>query len=104
MQNRYHSPHRLSIGFIVSKNESPNENRFLNINKSPVVLSKYERVKSPNLSGYSERKDTQFRPPNCVKICYDQNYDVVRPNPTKPVVDFMRATARKDNILSGSGF
>lgn len=102
MQSRYHNPHLLSIGFIVSKNESPNENRFLNINKSPEMLSTMKRIKSPDLSGYSFRKEEK---PiiNCASIYYDSNLDSVRPNPAKPVLDFKRCTARRERP-DGSGF
>lgn len=93
MLDRYHSPHLLSLGFIVSKNESPNANRFLNINKSPLVLSTIERVRSPSLEGYSPRKDSDPLPV-CASICYDTNMDAVRPKPAKTVLNFDKTTGR----------
>jgi hypothetical protein len=94
MQGRYHSPHLLSLGFIVSKNESPHMNRFLNINRSPEVLSKIQRTRSPSLDGYSPRKDIALNS-NCIHNCYDVNIDAVKANPAKPTLDFNRVTARK---------
>ena len=103
MQSRYHSPHRLSLGFIVSKNESPNEKRFLNINRSPIVLSNFKMVNSPDLDGYSPRDDS-LPEINCARLCYDSKLDFVRQNPSKAVFDFDKRTSRKDMILNGSGF
>lgn len=92
MQGRYHSPHRLSIGFINSKLETPNEQRF---NK---YLSPLKHINSPLISGYSPRKNYLVQKPNCTSTCYDVNYDAVRENPMKPVPDLSRLTAHKDSI------
>jgi hypothetical protein len=56
MQGRKHSPHLLSLGFLVSKNESPHAQRFDNFNKSPTILSSVKRIPSPRLRGFSARK------------------------------------------------
>jgi hypothetical protein len=105
MLDRYHNPHLLSIGFIVDRNESPHHNRFLNINKSPQVLSKIERIKSPSIKGYSPRGEMlNVVKANCAESCYDANLDAVMHNAGKNVlIDFKKTTARKDQ-LNGSGF
>jgi len=103
MQDRYHNPHLLSLGFIISKNESPHMNRFLTINRSPEVLSQVKRVSSPSLNGYSPRKGIEVVS-NCVQNCYDYNIDSVKKNPNKSALDFSRITSRKTDLMDGSGF
>jgi hypothetical protein len=103
MQDRYHSPHLLSLGFIISKNESPHMNRFLNINRSPEVLSSVKRQPSPSLEGYSPRKAMELVS-NCIVNCYDYNLDAVKNTTDKACLDFKSITSRKSELPDGSGF
>lgn len=103
MQDRYHNPHLLSLGFIVSKNESPHMNRFLNINRSPEVLTQVKRVVSPSIDGYSPRKGLETIS-NCVQNCYDYSIDTVKKNPDRSALDFSKITSRKSDLADGSGF
>lgn len=103
MQGRKHSPHLLSLGFLVSKNESPHAQRFDNFNKSPTILSSVKRIPSPRLRGFSARK-TDEPPSNCNMFCYDSNIDAVKSNPAKPKFDISKVTARKTPTYNPSGF
>ena len=103
MQGRKHSPHLLSLGFLVSKNESPNEQRFENINKSPTILSNFKRIPSPKLRGYSARKSLEHIS-NCSKFYYDPKIDAVKANPAKPTLDISKITSRKEQTYNASGF
>ena len=103
MQGRQHSPHLLSLGFLVSKNESPNAHRFDNINKSPTILSNFKRIPSPKLRGFSPRKSDQATS-NCNIFYYDSNIDVVKANPAKPTFDISKITSRKNPTYNPSGF
>ena len=95
MQGRQHSPHLLSLGFLVSKNESPNPHRFDNINRSPTILSNFKRIPSPKLRECSPRKPENATS-NCNIFYYDTNIDAVKSNPAKPTLDISKITSRKN--------
>lgn len=84
---------RVPLSFI--SKEGPNENRFLNINKSPKILSTIKNVGSPDIGKYTGRKDMpvdKYRS----NIYYDPNMDSVMPTISKVVPDFNRFTTRKE--------
>ena len=76
MLGRNHRPHLLLLGLVHDKNESPNENRFLNIDKSPLVLSSTAKVRSPYLKSYGDRID-EGKKTNGVGIFYDSNFEAI---------------------------
>eukprot|EP00347_Sterkiella_histriomuscorum_P012617 403367881 len=79
-------------------NAGPNENRFLNINKSPEILSTVRRIGKVEISKQTGRKDDlvdKFKS----DIYYDANYDSVQSTQSKVVPNFNKFTSRKELFM-----
>jgi len=81
-----------------SSNGGPNENRFLNINKSPEILSTVRRVGNVSISKYSGRKDIPFDK-DLPKHFYDYDEDCIKSKLSKVVPNFDKLPKRKDQII-----
>ncbi len=88
---------RNECGVMIQMNGSPHENRFLNINKQPDVLSSVRKVPAPDLAKSTGRDKTpreKYR--TSPYIYYDTNQDVVKSNFAKVVPDFKLASGRRE--------
>ncbi|CDW91728.1 UNKNOWN [Stylonychia lemnae] len=95
---------RETISFLNSS-AVPNENRFININKSPEILSSVRRVGNVSISKYSTRKEMPIDQ-NKPQHFYDYDEDCIKSKLSKVVPNFNKFSSRKDQVIKSehSGF